>query len=201
MGTLAAQEYWIGDNTLNRISDLFAKARKPYAKHVTVFYTDGKDHPTWQAAGFTDDKATAGVTVRVINWVQDMELRATVAVDVAACAGPKTSLSLMIGRGPVANTRRQTFRDARRKTMETLVHELRHVLKNWQLGLVHEGSRRNLADALYAAAYRKDGYDNAFERDAFTFAAGWIEANGKAVDDGRFDEVLPVEMIRSFAPA
>lgn len=203
MGPVMVQ---LGESALRRISPALLAPRKEYVKRVVAFFTDGKDHPTWRSAGIeAGATATGGVTVRVINSGADMELRATVSVDVATTAGPHISLSMLAGFGsspPRTSVRNvvQSFREARRGTMATLVHELRHVLSSWTLGLV-PGTNRNLETELYAAAYAREGYMNQFEREAFAFARDWIEANGARVDAGDFDDCLPVAMIRAYAPA
>lgn len=193
------------EDALRRISPALLAPRRDCVKRVTAFFTDGKDHPTWRSAGIAEDAtATGGVTVRVINTGADMELRATVSVDVAVAAGPRQSLSLVVGLGggpprTSAHSVRQRFREARRNTMTTLVHELRHVLSSWTNGLV-PGTNRNLEEVLYAAAHARDGYMNAFEREAFAFARDWMAANGARVDDGAFDDLLPIDIIRAYAP-
>lgn len=142
--------------------------------------------------------------MRVINTGDDLELRGTVSVDVAVTAGPRQSLSLLgnlSGGPPTISARKvvQRFAEARRSTMTTLVHELRHVLSSWSNGLI-PGTRKNLEEVLYAAAYARDGYENAFEREAFIFARDWMAANGARVDQGAFDDLLPIDMIRAYAP-
>lgn len=204
MSRMSAQMFYIGDSQLTRISKDFATLGRRYAKQVVAFFTDGKDHPTWCSADIGEaDTATAGVTVRVINKVEDMTLKGTVAVDVAAAAGPHSvaSLSLLSG-GVSVSSAKQTFRMARRNTVQTLVHELRHVWKSWEIGQsLPEGMMpRNYDQTLYRLAYAKEGYNNVFERDAFGYARDWMKANEARVDKGEFDDLVPVDMIRRYAP-
>jgi len=195
---------YLGDSQLRRISKDFTTMGRPYAKQVVAFFTDGKDHPTWSSADIGEqDTATAGVTVRVINKVEDMTLKGTVAVDVAAAAGPQPvgSLSLLSG-GITVSSAKQTFRMARRNTVQTLVHELRHVWKSWEIGQSFPENMlpRRYDQILYQMAYAKEGYNNAFERDAFGYARDWMKANEARVDKGEFDDIVPVDMIRRYAP-
>lgn len=201
MTGLAAQQVMIGDDACRRLGGTFAEFRPRLVKRVIAFFTDGKDHPSWNSAGIkAGDREAAGVTVRVNNAIEELELRATIAVDVGMTAGGTPMISLSGMRNPMSvSTGNKTFRDARRKTAETLVHELWHVLRNWGMGTL-PGGRRNVFDELHAKAYAREGYNNAFEREAFAFAGAWIRANAGRVDQGVFDDILPIDMIRTLAP-
>ena len=131
VANMAAQMIYLGDIQLRRISDDFVTVGREYAKLVAVFFTDGKDHPVWSSSNVgLSEKSTEGVTVRVINKIEDMTLKGTVAIDVAATAGPERAVSSRIWHGQMSiRTLNQSFRMARRHTMVILVHELRHVLK------------------------------------------------------------------------
>ncbi|HEY7269804.1 MAG TPA: hypothetical protein VH951_08245 [Dehalococcoidia bacterium] len=201
MAGAAAIERMIGEDTLRRIDPKLVAVRKEFVKRVTAFFTDGKGHPSWASAGVdANEGPIEGAVVRVINTGQDMELRGTLAVDVAVTAGPQLSLELWGGRGMQSRNVTQKFRIARRKTCEVLVHELRHVVVCWTAGLV-PGTRRNLEEVQYQAAFQRDGYANAFEKDAFAYASAWMAQNRARVDAGDFDDVLPVEMISRYAPS
>jgi hypothetical protein len=202
---MAAQMFYLGDSQLKRISTDFTTLARPYAKQVVAFFTDGKNHPAWCSSDISEDNtSTAGVTVRVINKVEDMTLKGTVAVDVATAAGPELvgSLSLLGGGKVNVSSVNQTFRMARRNTVRTLVHELRHVWKSWQIGqsVPENFLPRRYDQILYQQAYAKDGYNNVFERDAFGYARDWMKANETRVDKGEFDDIVPLDMIRRYAP-
>jgi hypothetical protein len=206
MSRMAAQMLYLGDSQLKRISADFTAVAPRYAKLVVAFFTDGKNHPTWCSADIgEEDTATAGVTVRVINKIEDMTLKGTVAVDVATAAGPHlvASLSLLGGSGGMNfSSSNQTFRMARRNTVQTLVHELRHVWKSWTIGqsMPENMLPRRYDQILYQQAYAKEGYNNVFERDAFGYARDWMKANEARVDKGEFDDIVPLNMIRRYAP-
>jgi hypothetical protein len=203
---MAAQMLYLGDSQLKRISRDFTAVGPRCAKLVAAFFTDGKQHPTWSSTDIGEENTSvAGVTVRVINKVEDMTLRGTVAVDVAATAGPNpvVSLSLLGGNGLSVSHNKQTFRMARRRTVETLVHELRHVWMSWKIGQSVPESMlpRRYDQTLYQLAYAREGYNNVYERDAFGYARDWMKANGARVDKGEFDDIVPVDMVRRYAPS
>lgn len=208
MSRMAAQMLYLSDSQLKRISTDFTTVAPRYAKLVVAFFTDGKNHPTWCSADVgEEDTATAGVTVRVINKIEDMTLKGTVAIDVATAAGPHLvgSLSLLgggSGSGVSFSSSNQTFRMARRNTVQTLVHELRHVWKSWTIGQSFPENMlpRRYDQILYQQAYAKEGYNNVFERDAFGYARDWMKANEARVDKGEFDDIVPLNMIRRYAP-
>jgi len=206
---MPAQMIYLFDSTLRCIDNDFERIGRtaawrtasqfgPYTKRDAVFFTDGKDHPTWGTAHHQEQ--ASGTMLRVINKEQgDMTLTGTVVVDVASTTKPHLVGSLMVGRDkPSFQTHKQTFKEARRSTMQILVHELRHVLISWSINLRHGLTGIRYDQRLYEEAYKKDGYNNPFERDAFMYAGDWIIKNGQRVDNGEFDDVLPLDMIRHY---
>ncbi|MBP0464398.1 hypothetical protein J5Y09_10775 [Roseomonas sp. PWR1] len=176
--------------------------RPEVPKVIAAIFTIGKDHPGWAAAAVHPDDADAGAVqgspVRVTNIVQAGMLMGSIAIDVAATAGPVTKVEMTQLRGLPQGVRAKSFDEARDKTLGRLLHELHHVHEVWRQGRTWFG--RNVADVLYDEAFRRDGYGNVYEKRAFAFENDWIATHRGAIRACAYDHLLPIAMIERFAP-
>ncbi|QQS13887.1 MAG: hypothetical protein IPK81_06690 [Rhodospirillales bacterium] len=186
----------IAEAQLCALVPMAATVQPGYSRRVEIVYDRGKTSPLWE--GVSGD----GVHGRLqVATVRDLtrHLFARVMVDVDACVRVAAAGSISLDSGR-AGPRKATLDEARQSVARTLAHECVHCVQAWKRG--GDGRLRDdmgyLRTRLLANGVPEAGL---YHRD-------WIEqeafrnerldrGNQQAVGAGRFDAVLPIEMIRA----
>lgn len=186
----------IAEAQLCALVPMAAKVHPGYSRRVEIVYERGKTSPLWE--GVSGDSIGGRLHIATVRDLT-RHLFARVLVDVDACAraGSGGSLSLESGR---AGPRKATLDEARQSVARTLAHECVHCVQAWKRG----GDDRLRDDTVYlrgrlrahgvaeAGLYHRDW----FEQEAFR-GERLDRGAQQAVGAGRFDAVLPMELIRA----
>jgi pimeloyl-ACP methyl ester carboxylesterase len=183
----------------------FGTLKAGWHQYVVVVYEAQKKDPKWMGAS----GHTLGRMVDSSENRASRRLMAKVLVDVRATAAQSAAGSAIIGekRIEVSPT---DFNFKRERVLETLVHELLHVLQSWVRPGGYESADR---DAM-AKAWGRDFFvrdpvafgirryrGNLYERAAFDRADEFVIQNRERIQAGDYDAYLPIEMIRELGKA
>jgi hypothetical protein len=193
---------------LAKINPAFSTTRPGWTQRVEAIYTDNKADPLWKG-GETASGITLAATVRE----QTRFLNGIIALDLSTFLTPVLSL-VHGGFGRAAQGQTQMvsskpgFNEVRKKVLNTLTHELLHVLQGWvwgdewgnkyaeaRLDAIGKDFFRDLA-ASQNRLQPYSGYKNRYELAAFRFGNEWINHNSEAINAGAYDEFIPVDKIR-----
>lgn len=216
-GGLDAEVKILRGPELLRLAPQVAMMHPGWDRRVTVWWTDGKDEHWPDDTEDTGGSRVAGqmahskVWTEPSAWDQGQLLEATVLVDlkerIAKSAQPA------YGQPALGGVMQVSIYPFRHEVFSTLCHELLHVAQAWELGdrfgaayvaetfIGQVGDPFNLnprpgfgAGSIFDP---KRGYfRNSFEVDARQFGQKQLSANITDLNDGKFDDILPIERMK-----
>lgn len=202
---------------LLRLAPEVATIRPGWDRRVSAWFTDGKDEHWPEGLEDSAGSHVSGLLAQSRLWTapsvwdQGKLMEATVLIDlkerIAKAAQPA------FGQPAAGGVLQASLYPFRHEVFRTLCHELLHVAQAWDLGegftgaYIEETWHAQLGDPFnldpqpgYGGGSifdPKRGYfRNRFEVEAAQFGQKQLSANLTDLNDGRFDDILPIERMR-----
>jgi hypothetical protein len=199
---------------LGRIDVLFATIHPGWDRRVTVWWTDGADEHWGDHTPLDEERQPKGETTWNTHvWETARSMDAEVLINLRRVSA--VSRQRVYGQPAGGNVEEISLYTFRQRAFDTLCHELLHVVQNWSLGpetfmsrygeatlRAQLGDPFNLSPPSHFGATsifdEKRGYfRNPFEISAMQYGKDRVSAHIQALNDGKFDDILPIERMRA----